>query len=150
MFGKRGGTGTGGENGGGFKQPLAMPEHTQPAPEAAPVAASSSTVSEAPIVTGGADAAGVQEPVAPAPQEAQSAQVPKKIKTTVAPPMDYDPQPAQPSAKSEEYYDVKTQVFAALIDTIDLSQLSKLDNEGAREEIRDIVNDIVAIKSIVR
>ena len=51
--------------------------------------------------------------------------------------------------KSEEYYDVKTQVFSALIDTIDLSQLSKLDNDGAREEIRDIVNDIVAIKSIV-
>ena len=51
--------------------------------------------------------------------------------------------------KSEEYYDVKTQVFSALIDTIDLSQLSKLDNDGAREEIRDIVNDIIAIKSIV-
>ncbi|MEM7299446.1 MAG: CpaF family protein [Pseudomonadota bacterium] len=51
--------------------------------------------------------------------------------------------------KSEEYYDVKTSVFSALIDTIDLSQLSKLDNEGAREEIRDIVNDIIAIKNIV-
>ena len=33
---------------------------------------------------------------------------------------------------------MKTQVFSALIDTIDLSQLSKLDSEGAREEIRDI------------
>ncbi|MEP0510200.1 MAG: CpaF family protein, partial [Aurantimonas coralicida] len=41
----------------------------------------------------------------------------------------------------------KAEVFAALIDTIDLSQLARLDAESAREEIRDIVNDIVAIKS---
>jgi pilus assembly protein CpaF len=39
------------------------------------------------------------------------------------------------------------QVFSALIDTIDLSQLAKLDAERAREEIRDIVNDIIAIKN---
>ncbi len=51
--------------------------------------------------------------------------------------------------KSEEYYDVKTTVFSALIDTIDLTQLSKLDNEGAREEIRDIVSDIISIKNII-
>jgi pilus assembly protein CpaF len=34
-----------------------------------------------------------------------------------------------------------------LIDTIDLSQLAKLDTESAREEIRDIVNDIITIKN---
>jgi hypothetical protein len=50
-------------------------------------------------------------------------------------------------ARSEEYYDVKTTVFNALIDTIDLTQLGKLDPEAAREEIRDIVSEIVAIKS---
>ena len=50
-------------------------------------------------------------------------------------------------ARTEEYYDTKSQVFSALIDTIDLSQLSKLDNESAREEIRDIVNDIITIKN---
>ena len=49
--------------------------------------------------------------------------------------------------KNEAYYDTKSQVFAALIDTIDLAQLSKLDPEVAREEIRDIVNDIIAIKN---
>jgi pilus assembly protein CpaF len=49
--------------------------------------------------------------------------------------------------RSESYYDTKSQVFSALIDTIDLSQLAKLDPEGAREEIRDIVNDIIAIKN---
>ncbi len=57
--------------------------------------------------------------------------------------------PAEVREKSEDYYDVKTTVFSALIDTIDLSQLSKLDNEGAREEIRDIVNDIISIKNII-
>jgi len=52
-------------------------------------------------------------------------------------------------ARSEEYYDVKTTVFNALIDTIDLTQLGKLDPEAAREEIRDIVSEIVAIKNVV-
>jgi pilus assembly protein CpaF len=61
--------------------------------------------------------------------------------------------PAKPKPverpRSEEYYDVKTTVFNALIDTIDLTQLSKLDPEAAREEIRDIVGEIVAIKNVV-
>jgi pilus assembly protein CpaF len=49
--------------------------------------------------------------------------------------------------RSDDYYNTKTQVFSALIDTIDLSQLAKLDSESAREEIRDIVNDIITIKN---
>jgi pilus assembly protein CpaF len=52
-----------------------------------------------------------------------------------------------PRERSEDYYDTKSQVFSALIDTIDLSQLAKLDPQSAREEIRDIVNDIIAIKN---
>ena len=51
--------------------------------------------------------------------------------------------------RSENYYDVKTTVFNALIDTIDLTQLAKLDTEAAREEIRDIVSEIIAIKNVV-
>ncbi len=50
---------------------------------------------------------------------------------------------------SEEYYDVKTTVFNALIDTIDLTQLSKLDSDAAREEIRDIVGEIIHLKNVV-
>ncbi|KKX31683.1 CpaF family protein [Rhizobium sp. LC145] len=65
------------------------------------------------------------------------------------------PPPLSPSAsaarkrppRNEQYYDTKSQVFSALIDTIDLSQLAKLDAESAREEIRDIVNDIITIKN---
>jgi len=50
---------------------------------------------------------------------------------------------------SEEYYDVKTTVFNALIDTIDLTQLAKLDAVAAREEIRDIVSEIIQVKNVV-
>jgi pilus assembly protein CpaF len=51
--------------------------------------------------------------------------------------------------RSENFYDIKSTVFSALIDTIDLSQLARLDADSAREEIRDIVNDIIALKNIV-
>jgi len=54
-----------------------------------------------------------------------------------------------PRRHSEEYYDVKTTVFNALIDTIDLTQLAKLDSAAAREEIRDIVSEIIQIKNVV-
>ncbi len=53
------------------------------------------------------------------------------------------------SHHSEDYYDVKTTVFNALIDTIDLTQLAKLDNTAARAEIRDIVGEIIQIKNVV-
>src|SRR5689334_10987928 len=56
---------------------------------------------------------------------------------------------AQERRHSEEYYDVKTTVFNALIDTIDLTQLAKLEAAAAREEIRDIVSEIIQIKSVV-
>ena len=51
--------------------------------------------------------------------------------------------------KSDEYYVTKSTIFGALIEAIDLSQLSKLDAENAREEIRDIVNEIISIKNVV-
>jgi pilus assembly protein CpaF len=57
--------------------------------------------------------------------------------------------PVQERRHSEEYYDVKTTVFNALIDTIDLTQLAKLEAAAAREEIRDIVGEIIQIKSVV-
>ncbi len=50
---------------------------------------------------------------------------------------------------SEEYYDIKTTVFNALIDTIDLAQLSNMDVKVARDEIRDIVGEIIGIKNVV-
>jgi len=51
--------------------------------------------------------------------------------------------------RTEEYYQTKATIFGALIEAIDLSQLSRMDSESAREEIRDIVNEIIAIKNVV-
>ena len=44
---------------------------------------------------------------------------------------------------------IKTTIFNALIDAIDLTQLAQLDRDSARDEIRDIVNEIIAIKDVV-
>ena len=51
--------------------------------------------------------------------------------------------------RSESYYVTKGIIFGALIEAIDLAQLARLDADSAREEIRDIVNEIIAIKNIV-
>jgi pilus assembly protein CpaF len=68
-------------------------------------------------------------------------------RTVDAPSLQSEPPRRTGRERSETYYDTKSQVFSVLIDTIDLSQLAKLDPESAREEIRDIVNDIIAIKN---
>jgi pilus assembly protein CpaF len=57
-------------------------------------------------------------------------------------------QPAQEPQRSDEYYATKSMIFGALVEAIDLSQLARLDAENAREEIRDIVHEIVAIKNV--
>src|SRR3984885_3169856 len=73
----------------------------------------------------------------------------------VAPSAQLAPQPSkerprvQIDQRSEDYYQIKTLIFSALIDTIDLAQLAQLDPDSAREEIRDIVNEIISIKSVV-
>src|SRR5215212_8477946 len=51
--------------------------------------------------------------------------------------------------KSEEYYQTKGMIFGALIEAIDLAQLSRLEGDAAREEIRDIVNEIIGLKNVV-
>ncbi len=51
-------------------------------------------------------------------------------------------------SRSEEYYAIKTTIFNALIDTIDLGQLARLDHDTAAEEIRDIVTEIISIKNV--
>ncbi|RWO76419.1 MAG: CpaF family protein [Mesorhizobium sp.] len=125
MFGKRGS-----DDGSRF-----TPEFRQPAPApAAPAAKPAETTvlaKPAPPPSGTPGASAAPPPVRRAVEAPPLAPEPKKLQRQ----------------KSETYYDTKSQVFAALIDTIDLSQLAKLDPESAREEIRDIVNDIIAIKN---
>ncbi|WP_306025193.1 ATPase, T2SS/T4P/T4SS family [Oceaniradius stylonematis] len=91
-------------------------------------------------------------PAAPDPVEVATAPAPEPETPDAQPEPAPAVTPAKPAARSqsqrnESYYDTKTQVFSALIETIDLSQLAKLDGDSAREEIRDIVNDIIAIKN---
>lgn len=95
-----------------------------------------------------AEASTIPTPVAPTAAVAQEAAPAKGEKPVVqAPPMAAEAPSNASKNKDESYYDTKSQVFSALIETIDLSQLAKLDADSAREEIRDIVNDIIAIKN---
>jgi pilus assembly protein CpaF len=60
-----------------------------------------------------------------------------------------DPGNPDHTKRSENYYDIKGTIFNALIDAIDLTQLAQLDRDAARDEIRDIVNEIIALKDVV-
>ncbi|GJE34732.1 CpaF family protein [Methylobacterium oxalidis] len=83
---------------------------------------------------------------APAPARAAPLQVPEP-----AAPRRPDPPaaPAPEAQRSEDYYRTKSMIFGALIEAIDLAQLARLDAETAREEIRDIVSEIIGLKNIV-
>jgi pilus assembly protein CpaF len=113
----------------------------------------------APLPNGPASAPASPKPAAPKPAApAASAQsklisgdpgaapaAPVKLKTP-----EIKPEPVRKvNQHSEQYYTTKTTIFNALIDTIDLSQLAQLDTESAREEIRDIVVEIISIKNVV-
>src|SRR5215216_6789608 len=83
--------------------------------------------------------------VAPAREVAPPAVASPPVAPMKVPP----PAPVVEARRSDNYYQVKATIFGALIEAIDLAQLAKLDGESAREEIRDIVNEIIAIKNIV-
>jgi pilus assembly protein CpaF len=51
--------------------------------------------------------------------------------------------------KTDEYHDLKRRIFGFLIEIIDVSQLAKMDHEQARNEIRDVVSEVVAAKKAV-
>ena len=98
-----------------------------------------------PLAAGAPPSAG-----APPPAADRAHQVPQR-----SAPLLVTPTPKQQAARvaadnrSEDYYQIKTTIFSALIDTIDLAQLAQLDPDSAREEIRDIVNEIISIKAVV-
>ncbi|MGE0339285.1 MAG: CpaF family protein [Xanthobacteraceae bacterium] len=66
-----------------------------------------------------------------------------------APPLAPSAPPMMSNQRSESFYEVKAQIFGALIEAIDLTQLAKLEPIAAREEIRDIVIEIITIKNVV-
>ena len=61
---------------------------------------------------------------------------------------DKQPQP-HADGRADTYFQTKALIFGSLIEAIDLSALSKLDPDDARDEIRDIVHEIVAVKNLI-
>ncbi|HEY4199254.1 MAG TPA: CpaF family protein [Devosiaceae bacterium] len=109
-------------------------------------------------MTFGGNTPGVQE--APRPQPIPSVIRPERNEVAMRPsdsaasrlrPDDavVDVRSPAAAARDNEYFQTKSAIFNALIDSIDLSQLATMEQEAAREEIRDIVAEIIALKSIV-
>jgi pilus assembly protein CpaF len=121
MFGKRGGT--------------SVAPRIDPPPSPAPAARPAATPAS---------------PAAPARFE-PGTQLSATTTTVSAPPIApaAPPPPVMGGHRSESFYETKGQIFGALIEAIDLSQLAKLEPMAAREEIRDIVNEIISIKNLV-
>ena len=136
MFGRRGLSDGSTAPGSGQLAPHA-PEPQAPPKPAAPdnPASKGAPQPEAPT----APASNAPMAAAPAPKPAAPAPSPKQ--STPA------PEPAV-KARRPDYYDIKSDVFSAMIDTIDLAQLTRMDNDSAREEIRDVVSEIIALKNL--
>jgi pilus assembly protein CpaF len=73
-----------------------------------------------------------------------AAPVPERPAVAVVPPA--KPQPAVLDARLN---DIRVGVFNALLDAVDLNELSKLGPEAVREELTDIISEIVNIKKFV-
>ena len=74
----------------------------------------------------------------PKPQEAKPVQVA----------VNNAPNTNSRSEPSEEYYETKATIFNALFETIDVSALAGMQPDKAREEIRTIVDEIIAIRNV--
>jgi pilus assembly protein CpaF len=78
-----------------------------------------------------------------------SAPAPAKEKKAPAPQPANTPAPRSRSNEpSEEYYETKATIFNALFETIDVSALAGMQPDKAREEIRTIVDEIIAIRNV--
>jgi pilus assembly protein CpaF len=96
------------------------------------------------------------KPQAPAPRpvvvEATAAAAPPK--PAEAPRAEPPPPPPPPSspvnAEAEaKYQEVKQSVFSSLIQAVDLTELGKLDAASVREEINDIIGEIISMRNLV-
>jgi len=84
-------------------------------------------------------------PALKAPPSAEK-EIVKKVEPTATP----QPQgkSGNRSEPSEEYYETKATIFNALFETIDVSALAGMQPDKAREEIRTIVDEIIAIRNV--
>src|SRR6266853_1229115 len=79
-----------------------------------------------------------------------STQTPKAASPKVAPLRGVASGPKDREAsKTDEYHDLKRRIFGFLIEIIDVSQLTKMDHDQARAEIRDVVSEVVIAKKAV-
>ncbi|MFP6743986.1 MAG: CpaF family protein [Alphaproteobacteria bacterium] len=96
----------------------------------------------------------------PPPPEAVAEESPKPDLTVVErAPVEEPPQkegaapppPETPALKAtaDPVAETKIQIFNSLIDTVDLTELAKLDAAQVREEITDIVTEIISLRNMV-
>ncbi|MEM7190396.1 MAG: CpaF family protein [Pseudomonadota bacterium] len=60
----------------------------------------------------------------------------------------YGPMDAERQAKIAKFYETKDSIYAALIETIDITQLSQMTREKAQEEVTDIVKEIMSVRRL--
>ncbi len=135
MFGKRSGANEVRTSSPPLQPAAAEPDGVGAAKPAAPARAADNGASESGRTPFPSE--GLGAPLVSAPTPSRNAATAPVVPTAVD------------SRRSDAYYEVKTVIFGALIEAIDLAQLARLDADSAREEIRDIVNEIIAIKNIV-
>ena len=87
--------------------------------------------------------------------EATALKAPLTEKKVVAPPSEAAPKPvteapttSRSADPSDEYYETKATIFNALFETIDVTALAGMQMDKAREEIRTIVDEIIAIRNV--
>ena len=51
--------------------------------------------------------------------------------------------------RTDAFYAIKMSVFNALVETVDLSRLAQMDVDTGRDEIREIVTEIISLKNLV-
>ena len=116
-------------------QPAATPTHAErasaPAPKTEP-------------------GAGPERSVAKKAQDPQSLEPkpPLPPAPKAAAPEEKSPADAEREAKIKEFYDTKDSIYTALIEAIDITQLSAMTRERAQEEVTDIVKEIMAVRRI--
>ncbi|MCZ8182741.1 MAG: CpaF family protein [Beijerinckiaceae bacterium] len=88
-------------------------------------------------------------PAAPAPEIRREEPRPAASTTPLAAIRQPTPPPVQAAPqRSDQYYQTKSMIFGAMIESIDLSQLAKLDSASARDELRDVITEILALKNV--
>ncbi|MBF0307772.1 MAG: CpaF family protein [Alphaproteobacteria bacterium] len=89
-------------------------------------------------------------PAAPPPRPAVEAPAqPPPAAATVAAPPPSAPVAVKPPDMDSRLQEIKIGIFNDLIDSVDLTELSKLDPSAVREEISDIVSEIISMRNLV-